>query len=116
VGSHRFPLPRGGVSHEWFFEIVRPSVCPDAILWTFGEPVAGCDHVIYVACRNQENEQISAVVLCVWVNYDGVRVRRVSETERPSAWHCPSDILSQLTPTTNETANEWRVLCRAAQA
>jgi hypothetical protein len=40
----------------------------------------------------------------------------MSDDEGPVASDCPAAILDLLTPTTNETSNEWRERCRLKQA
>lgn len=67
----------------------------------------------YAAVRNKQGEVWAAVVLTKTNNrdYDNFGCKDMDETMGPCYYDCPVSILKALTPTDNETANEWRETC-----
>lgn len=67
--------------------------------------------------RNNEVEKVFGVVCLTsveknrWISY-----KDMDETMIPYSYDCPISILKLLTPTDNESANEWRRLCREHKA
>ncbi len=71
---------------------------------------------IYAAVRNTETDEVNALVILVRHDRDpyyNFYYKDMDETMGPYEHKAPERILDLLTPTTNETALEWRAKARA---
>jgi hypothetical protein len=66
----------------------------------------------YIACRDEGSAAISACVVMIMASADGSRsYKDIPEEAFPVAIECPIEILRMLTPTMDESANDWREAC-----
>lgn len=68
--------------------------------------------VYYAAVRDNQTEDVFAFVVLTSTNKTDFYYKEMDETCGPCECQCPKSILSLLTPTDNEFANEWRERCR----
>lgn len=71
--------------------------------------------VYYGALRNTESGEVSAVVVLTHTNmkdFFNFGYKLISEDMGPAESECPASILSLLSPTESQWANEWRDRCR----
>ena len=68
----------------------------------------------YAAVRSLKTGDVFALVCLTSTNkrdYYNFGYKAMDETSGPYKYSCPTKILKLLTPTNNETANEWRKAC-----
>lgn len=66
---------------------------------------------VYEDIPDNEQEVIGVVVLTYVKDNDHFGYKLISETSGPAYCQCPRSILSLLTPTDSQWANEWRKKC-----
>lgn len=68
-----------------------------------------------VAC-GEEGSVTGAIVHTRWGEDSWFEIKIISEVEGPMEMSAPLEVIDRLSPTDNETANEWRAHCRKIAA